>query len=61
MKIKEESLKARGRCSALDHKEATLDSVLALHSNDVFSVLVSQVDNQECKLLVKDFKLLSYK
>jgi hypothetical protein len=39
--------------------EATLDSVLVHYHKDLFSNLVSRVDSQECKLQVKDFKLLS--
>jgi hypothetical protein len=39
--------------------EATLDSVLVHYHKDLFSDLVSRVDSQECKLQVKDFKLLS--
>jgi hypothetical protein len=39
--------------------QATLDSVLVHHHKDLFSDLVNKVDSQECKLQVKDFKLLS--
>jgi hypothetical protein len=49
----------RERCSALDRKEATLDFVLVHHHKDLFSDLVSRVDSSECKLQVRDFKLLS--
>jgi hypothetical protein len=38
---------------------ATLDSVLVHHHRDLFSDLVSRVDNPECKLQVRDFKLFS--
>ena len=57
MKTEEELWNERERCSTLDHKEATLDSVLVHHHKDLFFNLVSRVDNQECKLQVKDFKL----
>jgi hypothetical protein len=33
--------------------------VLVQHHKDLFSDLVSRVDNQECKLQVKDFNLLN--
>jgi hypothetical protein len=33
--------------------------MLVHHHKDLFSDLVSRVDSQECKLQVKDFKLLS--
>jgi hypothetical protein len=59
LKAEEELWNERERCSALDCKEATLDSVLVHHHMDLFSVLVSRVDSQECKLQVKDFTLLS--
>jgi hypothetical protein len=59
LKTEEELWNERERCSALDHKEATLDSVLVHHHKDLFFDLVSRVDNQECKLQVKDFKLFS--
>jgi hypothetical protein len=59
LKTKEELWNERERCSTLDRKEATLDSVLVHHHKDLFSDLVSRVDSQECKLQVKDFKLLS--
>jgi hypothetical protein len=57
LKIEEELWNERERCSALDHKETTLDSVLVHHHKDLFSDLVSRVDSQECKLQVKDFRL----
>jgi hypothetical protein len=47
------------RCSAPDHKEATLESVLVHHHKDQFSDLVSRVDSPECQLQDRDFKLLS--
>jgi hypothetical protein len=59
LKTKEELWNERERCSALDHKEATLDSMLVHHHKDLCSILGSRVDSQECKLQVKDFKLLS--
>jgi hypothetical protein len=59
MKTEEELWNERERCSALDHKEAILDSVLVHHHKDPCSVLGSRVDSQECKLQVKNFKLLS--
>jgi hypothetical protein len=59
LKTEDELWNERERCSTLDHKEAILDSVLVHHHKDLFFVLVSRVDNQECKLQVKDFKLLS--
>jgi hypothetical protein len=59
LKTKEELWNERERCSALDHKESTLDSVLVHHHKDLFSDLGNKVDSQECKLQVKDFKLLS--
>jgi hypothetical protein len=61
LKTEEELCNERERCSALDHKEATLDSVLDHHHKDMFSDLASRVDNQECNLQVKDFKLLNDK
>jgi hypothetical protein len=57
LKTEEELWNKRERCSALDHKEATLDSVLVHHHKDLFFDLVSRVDNRECKLQVKDFRL----
>jgi hypothetical protein len=59
LKTEEELWNERERCSALDHKEATLDSVLVHHHKDLLSNLVSRVDSPECKLQVRDFKLLS--
>jgi hypothetical protein len=59
MKTKGELWNERGRCSAPDCKEATLGFVLVHHHEDLCSVLYSRVDNQECKLWVKDFKRLS--
>jgi hypothetical protein len=59
LKTEEELWNERERCNSLNHKEATLDSVLVHHHKDLFSDLVSRVDSQECKLQVKDFKLLS--
>jgi hypothetical protein len=59
LKTEEELWNERERCSTLDHKEAALDSVLVHHHKDLCSVLGSRVDSQECKLQVKDFKLLS--
>jgi hypothetical protein len=59
LKTEEELWNERERCSALDHKEAILDFVLVHHHKDMCSVLGSRVDSQECKLQVKDFKLLS--
>jgi hypothetical protein len=59
LKIEEEFWNERERCSALDRKEATLDSMLVHHHKDLFSDLVSRVDSPECKLQVRDFKLLS--
>jgi hypothetical protein len=59
LKTKEESWSEKERCSALDRKEATLDSMLVHHHKDLFFDLVSRVDSPECKLQVRDFKLLS--
>jgi hypothetical protein len=59
LKTEEELWNERERCSVLDHKEATLDSILVHYDKDLCSVLGSRVDSQECKLQVKDFKLLS--
>jgi hypothetical protein len=59
LRTEEELLNERERCGALDHKEATLDSVLVHHHEDLCSVRCTKVDSQECKLQVKDFKLLS--
>jgi hypothetical protein len=59
LKTEEELWNERERCSALDRKEATLYSVLVHHHKDLFSELVSRLDNQECKLQVNDFNLLS--
>jgi hypothetical protein len=59
LKTEEELWNERERCSALDHKRATLDSVLVHHHKDLFSDLVSRVDSLECKLQVMDFKLLN--
>jgi hypothetical protein len=57
LKTEEELWNERERCSALDHKEATLDSMLVHHYKDLFSDLVSRVDSRECKLQVKDSRL----
>jgi hypothetical protein len=43
----------------MERKEETLDSVLIHHHKDLLSVMCSILDSQECKLQVKDFKLLS--
>jgi hypothetical protein len=59
LKTEEELWNERERCSTLDHKEATLDSVLVHHPKDLCSILGSRVDSKECKLQVKDFNLLS--
>jgi hypothetical protein len=59
LKTEEKFWNEKERCSALDHKGATLDSVLVHHHNDMFSDLVSRVDSPECKLQDRDFKLLS--
>jgi hypothetical protein len=59
LKTKEELWNERERCSALDRKEATLDSVLVHHHNYLFFDLVSRADSPECKLQVRDFKLQS--
>jgi hypothetical protein len=59
LKIEEELWNERERCNAPDRKEATLDSVLVHHHKDLFSDLVSRVDSPECKLQVRDFKLLN--
>jgi hypothetical protein len=59
LKTEEELWNERERCSTLDHKEATLDSVLVHCHKDLRSILGSIVDSQESKLQVKDFKLLS--
>jgi hypothetical protein len=59
LKTEGELWNERGRCSALDCKEATLGSVLVHQHKDLFSVMCSRVDSQECKLWAKDFKRLS--
>jgi hypothetical protein len=59
LKTKEELWNERERCSTLDHKGATLDSVLVHHHEDLFFDQVSRVDNPECKLQIRDFKLLN--
>jgi hypothetical protein len=59
METEEELWNEKERCSTLDRKEATLDSVLVHHHKDLFSDLVSRVDIPKCKLQVRDFKLLS--
>jgi hypothetical protein len=59
LRTEEELWNERERCSALDHKEAILDSMLVDHHEDMCSILCSKVDNQECKLQVKNFKLLN--
>jgi hypothetical protein len=45
LKTEEELWNERERCSALDCKEATLDFVFVHHHKDLFSDLVSRVDN----------------
>jgi hypothetical protein len=45
LKTEEELWNERERCSTLDSKEATLDSVLVHHHKDLFSNLVSRVDS----------------
>jgi hypothetical protein len=59
LKTEEELWNERERWSVLDNKEATLDSVLVHHHKDLFFDLCSRVDSQECKLQIKNFKLLS--
>jgi hypothetical protein len=57
MKTKEELWSARGRCNALEIREATRGPVIFLPLENMSSVLVSRSGNPECKLVVKDFKL----
>jgi hypothetical protein len=59
LKIEEELWNKKERCSALDYKAATVDSMLVHHHKDLFSDRVSRVDSPECKLQVRDFKLLN--
>jgi hypothetical protein len=59
LRTEEESCNGKERCSALEHKEATRGSILVLRHKDLFFVLVGRVDNQECKLQVRGFRLLS--
>jgi hypothetical protein len=59
LKTEEELWNERERCSTLDHKRATLNSMLVHHHKGLFSDLLSRVDNPECKLQVRDFNLLS--
>jgi hypothetical protein len=59
LKTEEELWNERERCSTLDHKEATLDSVLVHHHKALCSILGCRVDSQECNLQDKDFKLLN--
>jgi hypothetical protein len=46
LKTEEEIWNERERCSALDRKEAILDSVLVHHHKDLFSDLCSRMDSQ---------------
>jgi hypothetical protein len=59
LKTEGELWNEREKCSVLDRKKATLGSVLIHHHEDMYSVLCSRVDSQECKLRAKDFKRLS--
>jgi hypothetical protein len=59
LKTEGELWNERERCSALDHKEATLGSVLVHHHEDLCSILCTRVHSQECKLRAKDFKRLN--
>jgi hypothetical protein len=56
LKTEEESWTARGRCSALEPKEATRSSMMVLHLKDLSFVLVS---SKGCDLQCKDSRLLS--
>jgi hypothetical protein len=42
----------------MDHKEATLDSLL-VHHKDLFFMLVSRADNKGCKMQHRGFRLLN--
>jgi hypothetical protein len=57
MKTKEELWSARGRCNALELREATRGHVIFLPLKNMSSILVSRSGGPECKLVVKDFKL----
>jgi hypothetical protein len=59
LKTEGELRNEREKCSALDHKEVTLGSVLVHHHEDLCSILCSRVHSQECKLRAKDFKCLN--
>jgi hypothetical protein len=56
LKIEEESWSAKGRCSALELKEATRGSVMVLLLKGLSSILVN---SKGCKLQHRDFRLLS--
>jgi hypothetical protein len=51
------SWREKGRCSALDLRGATQEFILVLSRRDLISAQVSRLDNTECKLWDKDFKL----
>jgi hypothetical protein len=57
LKPEDESWSGKGRCSALDLRGATRGSVLVLPCRDLLSAQVRRLDNPECKLWVKDFKV----
>jgi hypothetical protein len=59
LKTEEEYWSGKGRCNALDLKGAKQGFVLALPCRDLISDQVSKLDSPECKLWVKDFKLLN--
>jgi hypothetical protein len=57
LKTEEETWSIKGRCSALDLKEAIKGSVLVLPHGDLISAQVSRVGSRECKLQVKNLRL----
>jgi hypothetical protein len=56
LKTEEELWSTKGRCSALELKEATRGSVRVHHLKDMSSILVS---NEGCKLQHRDSRFLS--
>jgi hypothetical protein len=61
LKTEEGSWSEKGKYNTLGLRGATQEFVLVLSRRDLIFAQVSRLDNTECKLWVKDFKLPSDK
>jgi hypothetical protein len=61
LKTEEGLWSARGRCSALELREATKSFMMVLPLKDLSSVLTNRSDSKGCKLQHRGFKLLNDK